>query len=49
VHQVEAAGSLEGFLVAYLKQIAAVGYDDAPYEVDARAHELQVEPISSGV
>jgi hypothetical protein len=48
VHQVE-AGSLEAFLLAYLKQIADVGYDDAPYEVDARAHELHVEAIFSGV
>ncbi len=49
VQQVEAAGSLEGFLLAYLKQIADVGYEDAPYEVDARAHELYVEPTPSGV
>jgi hypothetical protein len=45
---VEAAGSLEVFLPAYLKHIADYGYDDAPYELDARAHELRVELTHSG-
>jgi hypothetical protein len=36
VQQVEAAGTLRRFLVAYLRQVAQHGYHDAPYEVDAR-------------
>lgn len=39
VHQYERAGSIAAFLAAYLEQIAAYGYYDAPFEVDARAHE----------
>jgi hypothetical protein len=42
VHQYEVAGSIAGFLPVYLHQIATVGYDDAPYEVDARRHERDV-------
>lgn len=40
VRQYEAAGSIAAFLPRYLEQIAAAGYHDAPYEVDARAHEI---------
>lgn len=39
VHQAERAGSLAAFLSVYLKQIADHGYEHAPYELDARAHE----------
>ncbi len=39
VHQYEAAGSIAIFLPRYLRQVVTVGYRDAPYEVDARAHE----------
>jgi hypothetical protein len=39
VHQYEANGSIAGFLPIYLQQIAIYGYQDAPFEVDARAHE----------
>ena len=39
VHQYEAAGSIAAFLATYLQQIVAVGYANAPLEVDARAHE----------
>jgi hypothetical protein len=42
VHQYEVAGSIENFLPVYLHQIATVGYNDAPYEVDARNHERDV-------
>ena len=41
VHQYEAAGSIAAFLPAYLQQIATVGYENAPLERDARAHELE--------
>lgn len=44
VHQVEVAGSLEAFLPTYLKQIVEFGYSEAPYEFDARAHELDAWP-----
>jgi hypothetical protein len=40
VHQYEAAGSIENFLPIYLQQIAIHGYHDAPFEIDARKHEL---------
>jgi len=42
VYQYEVAGSIAGFLPVYLHQIATVGYNDAPYEVDARRHERDV-------
>jgi len=40
VYQYETAGSIEEFLPVYLKQIAVYGYHNAPYEVDAREHEI---------
>jgi len=39
VHQYEAAGSIDAFLQTYLNQIATVGYERAPLELDARRHE----------
>jgi hypothetical protein len=42
VHQYEEAGSVGAFLAQYLRQIAEVGYENAPYEIDARAWEQQV-------
>lgn len=39
VHQYEAHGSIAAFLRVYLQQIVELGYDNAPYELDARAHE----------
>lgn len=39
VHQYEQAGSIAAFLPVYLKQIVEHGYKDAPFEIDARAHE----------
>lgn len=40
VAQYEAVGSIAAFLPAYLAQIVHFGYHDAPYEVDARNHEI---------
>jgi hypothetical protein len=40
VAQFEEAGSLDDFLTQYLTQIVTVGYEDAPFEADARAHEI---------
>lgn len=40
VHQYEQAGSIRAFLPLYLQQIAEYGYEGAPYEVDARDHEV---------
>jgi hypothetical protein len=40
VAQYEAAGSIDAFLPEYLKQIVEVGYEDAPFEIDARKHEI---------
>jgi hypothetical protein len=42
VHQYEAAGSIAAFLEIYLMQIATVGYDDAPLELDAQRYERDV-------
>jgi len=39
VHQYEAAGSIAAFLRTYLEQIATIGYDRAPLELDAVRHE----------
>lgn len=41
VYQYEEAGSIAAFLPLYLAQILSVGYTDAPFEVDARAHERE--------
>ena len=40
VYQYEVHGSIAGFLPVYLEQIATVGYHNAPFEDDARAHEV---------
>jgi len=42
VYQYEAAGSISAFLPLYLEQILVYGYEQAPFEVDARAHELDI-------
>jgi hypothetical protein len=42
VHQYEVAGSIAAFLPTYLEQIVSFGYEQAPFEVDARAHEWDV-------
>jgi len=41
VQQYESAGSIALFLPIYLGQIVQYGYQDAPYEVDARASEIE--------
>jgi hypothetical protein len=43
VHQYEVAGSIAGFLPLYLQQIVSYGYEQAPYEIDAREHEIGVD------
>ena len=40
VFQYEQAGSIALFLPEYLDSIIRVGYEDCPFEQDARAHEL---------
>jgi hypothetical protein len=47
VHQVEVAGGLEAFLPLYPKQIVEFTYANAPYEIDARAHEMNATPPAS--
>lgn len=42
VYQYEQAGSIAAFIPAYLQQIATFEYRNAPFEMDARAHEWQV-------
>jgi hypothetical protein len=39
VYQYEAAGSIAAFLQTYLEQIATVGYERAPLELDAQRYE----------
>jgi hypothetical protein len=41
VFQYEQAGSIEAFLPIYLRQIIDHGYENAPYEIDARSHEIR--------
>lgn len=41
VHQYEQYGSVAAFLPVYLRQVIEMGYRDAPFEMDARAHELR--------
>ena len=41
VHQYERALGIRSFLPMYLKQIAEVGYDAAPLELDAIEHEIE--------
>ncbi len=42
VYQYEAAGSIQMFIAEYLRQIMQFGYFDAPYEQDARRHEINI-------
>ena len=39
-YQYEQAGSVALFLPQYLEQIVNAGYHNAPFEIDARAHEV---------
>ncbi|WP_411880889.1 hypothetical protein [Polaromonas sp. YR568] len=41
VYQYEQAGSIASYIPRYLQQVAEVGYAEAPYEKDARAHEIK--------
>jgi hypothetical protein len=41
VHQYERHGLIAGFLPIYLEQVIEFGYRDAPFERDAREHELR--------
>ena len=45
VYQYETAGSIAAFLPLYLAQIAAHGYENAPFEIDARAHERDADGL----
>lgn len=47
VAQYEASGGIAGFLAVHLADLVAFGYDDSPFEVDARAHELRALPAAS--
>lgn len=42
VYQYEQHGSIAGFLPVYLQQIVEKGYDNAPFEIDARAYEVKI-------
>ena len=41
VYQYEQHGSIAAFLPVYLRQVVEFGYQDAPFERDARAHEYR--------
>ena len=45
VQQYEAAGSIADFMREYITQIEQFGYQDAPHNVDARAHQ-HIRPIA---
>lgn len=38
--QYEARGGIAPFLQQHLADLARFGYEDSPFEVDARAHEV---------
>jgi hypothetical protein len=40
VYQYEQEGSISAFLSLYLQQIVTLGYESAPFEIDARQHEI---------
>jgi len=40
VYQYEQAGTMSAFLADYLHQIIQYGYEAAPFEEDARIHEM---------
>ncbi len=40
VHQYESHGGIAGFLPVYLAQVVSAGYGSAPFEIDARNHEI---------
>ena len=40
VYQYEQASSIAAYLPVYLQQIANFGYANAPFEIDARSHEI---------
>ena len=42
VYQYEMFGSVEEFIPVYLQQLIEFGYENAPLEVDARAHEIDI-------
>ena len=41
VHQYETFGGIAAFLPVYLQQIVEFSYEFAPFEVDARNHEIE--------
>jgi hypothetical protein len=41
VAQYEAAGGIPAFLAQHLHDLDRFGYEDSPFEVDARAHEVK--------
>lgn len=43
VWQYEERGGIAPFLAQHLQDLARFGYDDSPFEVDARAHEVRQE------
>ena len=47
VAQYEACGGIAGFLAVHLADLVAFGYEDSPFEVDARAHEVDALPMQA--
>ena len=47
VAQYEAVGGIAPFLGAHLQHLAQYGYENSPFEVDARAHEQAAGPIQA--
>jgi hypothetical protein len=48
VAQYEAVGGIAQFLTAHLQHLAQFGYENSPFEVDARAHEQAAAPLQAG-
>jgi hypothetical protein len=47
VAQYEAVGGIAPFLTAHLQHLAQFGYENSPFEVDARAHEQSAAPLQA--
>ena len=47
VAQYEAVGGIAPFLQAHLQHLVQYGYENSPFEVDARAHEQAAAPLQA--
>ena len=46
VYQYESHGGIAAFLPVYLAQVVSAGYSAAPFEIDARDHEVEATTLT---